>query len=92
MSNLHRIGAVIAAVCAPRISSQSAGAGPVAGLGREPDVKAPMSDLSLATASNIKRFKNLLDTSVDATEQQLLQRLLAEEEAKAVLQASGQKK
>jgi len=51
-----------------------------------------MSDLSLATASNIKRFKNLLDTSVDATEQQLLQRLLAEEEAKAVLQASGQKK
>jgi len=49
-----------------------------------------MSDLSLATASNIKRFKNLLDTSVDATERKLLQRLLAEEEAKAIRQASRQ--
>ena len=47
-----------------------------------------MTDFSYAIDSNIKRFQNLLDTSVDATERQMLERLLAEERAKAELQAS----
>ena len=32
---------------------------------------------------NIKRFQNLLDTSVDADERQTIQRLLTEEKARA---------
>jgi hypothetical protein len=51
-----------------------------------------MTDFSYATDSNIKRFQNLLDTSVDATERQMLQRLLAEEQAKAALHASEREK
>ena len=51
-----------------------------------------MTDFSYATDSNIKRFQNLLETSVDATERQVLQRLLVEEKAKAVLQASEREK
>jgi uncharacterized protein YejL (UPF0352 family) len=51
-----------------------------------------MTDLSYATRSNIQRFQNLLDTSVDAAERQMLQRLLAEEIAKAALQASEREK
>ena len=51
-----------------------------------------MTDFSRATGSNIKRFQNLLDTSIDAAERQVLKRLLAEEKAKAVLQASGPEK
>jgi hypothetical protein len=51
-----------------------------------------MSRFSYATDSNIKRFQNLLDTSVDATERQVLERLLAEEKAKVMLQASGREK
>jgi len=71
---------------------QSAGAG-LRQLGPIPlTVEAPMIDLSYTTDSNIKRFQNLLDTSVDATERQVLQRLLAEEKAKAALQASGRAK
>jgi hypothetical protein len=49
--------------------------------------RPPMTDFSYATDANIKRFQNLLETSVDATERQILQRLLEEEKAKAVLQA-----
>ena len=45
-----------------------------------------MTDFSYATDANIKRFQNLLETSVDATERKILQRLLEEEKAKAVLQ------
>lgn len=41
---------------------------------------------------NIKRFQNLLDTSVDQTERQTIQGLLTEEKAKAELQASEPKK
>jgi len=38
--------------------------------------------------SNIRRFQNLLETSVDDTERQTLERLLTEEKARAALQAS----
>jgi hypothetical protein len=41
---------------------------------------------------DIKRFQNLLETSVDATEQRTIQRLLTEEKAKAALQATEPKK
>jgi len=44
-----------------------------------------MSDFFYATDSNIKRFRNLLETSVDETERRTIQRLLREEVAKAVL-------
>ena len=50
-----------------------------------------MNNFSYATDCNIKRFQNLLDTSVDATERETLQRLIAEEKAKAELQASKPK-
>ena len=50
-----------------------------------------MSDFSYATNCNIKRFQNLLDTSVDASERRVLQRLLAEEKAKANLPESEPK-
>ena len=51
-----------------------------------------MNNFLYAIDSNIKRFRNLLDTSVDAAERQMLQRLLAEEIAKAALQASAREK
>lgn len=41
---------------------------------------------------DIKRFQNLLETSVDDTERRKIQRLLTEEKAKAALQASEPKK
>jgi hypothetical protein len=44
-----------------------------------------MNDFSSATDSNIKRFQNLLATSVDETERRTIQRLLTEEVAKAAL-------
>jgi hypothetical protein len=47
-----------------------------------------MTDFSYAIDANIKRFQSLLETSVDGTERQTLQKLLAEEKAKAELQAS----
>jgi hypothetical protein len=47
-----------------------------------------MNYFSYATDMNIKRFQNLLETSADETERQTIQRLLTEEKAKAVLQAS----
>jgi hypothetical protein len=46
-----------------------------------------MNPFLYATHSNIKRLQNLLDTSVGPTERQTLQRLIAEERAKAKLQA-----
>jgi hypothetical protein len=51
-----------------------------------------MDYFSYALDSNIKRFRNLLETSVDETERRTIQRLLAEEKAKAALQASELKK
>ena len=47
-----------------------------------------MNCFSYATDLNIKRFQNLLETSLDKTERQTIQRLLTEEKAKAALQAS----
>ena len=38
-----------------------------------------MNDWSYATDLNIKRFRNLLETSVDETERRTIQRLLTEE-------------
>jgi hypothetical protein len=40
---------------------------------------------------NIKRFQNLLETSVDETERRMIESLLTEEKAKAALQASEPK-
>jgi hypothetical protein len=49
-----------------------------------------MNDWSYATDSNIKRFRNLLETSVDETERRTIQRLLTEEVAtKAALATKG---
>lgn len=44
-----------------------------------------MNDFAYATATNIKRFENLLETSVDETERRMVQRLLTEEREKAAL-------
>ena len=41
-----------------------------------------------AVNGNIRRFQNLLETSVDATERQTIAKLLTEEKAKAALQES----
>ena len=43
----------------------------------------PMNLFANAIELNIKRFQNLLDTSVDDAERQTIQALLAEEKAKA---------
>jgi len=52
-----------------------------------------MNDFSYTIDLNIRRFQNLLRTSVDETERQTIQRLLSEEEeAKAASQASERKK
>ena len=42
-----------------------------------------MNYFSYATDMNIKRFQNLLETSVDETERRMIQTLLTEEKAKA---------
>jgi hypothetical protein len=42
-------------------------------------------------AQNIRRYRNLLETSVDETERQTIQNLLDEEEAKHALEASAPK-
>jgi hypothetical protein len=52
----------------------------------------PMSDFSHAISTNIKRFQNLLETSINEAERQTIQKLLTEEQAKARLQASEPKK
>jgi hypothetical protein len=46
---------------------------------------------SYVTDLNIKRYRNLLETSVDETERQTIQKLLAEEQTKPLLQASAPK-
>jgi hypothetical protein len=51
-----------------------------------------MNEFSYAIYTNIKRFQNLLETSVDETERRTIQRLLTEEKVKAALQASEPKK
>jgi hypothetical protein len=51
-----------------------------------------MNYFSYATEMNIKRFQNLLETSVDETERRRIERLLTEEKAKEALQASEPKK
>jgi hypothetical protein len=50
-----------------------------------------MNDFSYVTDLNIKRYRNLLETSVDETERQTIQKLLAEEQTKRPLQASAPK-
>jgi len=50
-----------------------------------------MDHASYATDLNIKRFQNLLDTSLNETERRTIQSLLTEEKARAALQASGPK-
>jgi hypothetical protein len=50
-----------------------------------------MNYSAYAVSTNIKRFQNLLETSVDETERQTIRRLLAEEKAKVALQASEPK-
>jgi len=47
-----------------------------------------MNYFSYATEMNIKRFQNLLETSVDETERRRIVKLLTEEKAKEALQAS----
>jgi hypothetical protein len=47
-----------------------------------------MNHFFYATDSNVKRFRNLLETSVDETERRTLQKLLAEEEAAQTLHRS----
>jgi hypothetical protein len=42
-----------------------------------------MSDLAYVRDANIKRFRKLLETSIDETARQMIQRLLIEELAKA---------
>ena len=51
-----------------------------------------MNYFSYAINTNIKRFQNLLETSVDETERRMIERLLTEEKAKETLQASEPKK
>jgi hypothetical protein len=46
----------------------------------------PVSDF--ITAANIKRFRNLLETSVNEMERRTIEALLAEEEAKPALHGS----
>jgi hypothetical protein len=41
-----------------------------------------MDQFEFVYSPNIKRYQNLLETSVDETERRTIQRLLAEEEAK----------
>ncbi len=48
-----------------------------------------MNVFTYASDMNIRRFENLLETAVDETERQIIQSLLAEEKAKAELQAAS---
>lgn len=54
-------------------------------------VELLMDDLSHAVNDNIKRFQDLLETSVEDRERQTIQKLLADERAKAGLPASEAK-
>jgi hypothetical protein len=55
-------------------------------------VELLMDDLSHAVNDNIKRFQDLLETSVEDRERQTIQKLLADEKAKAGLPSSEAKK
>jgi hypothetical protein len=44
--------------------------------------RLPMDQFEFVYGQNIKRYRNLLETSVDETERRTIQRLLTEEEAK----------
>ncbi len=44
-----------------------------------------MNDFSYVTDANVKRFRNLLETSLNDIERQAIQRMLTEELAKAAL-------
>jgi hypothetical protein len=55
-------------------------------------LRLPMNYFPYVIHMNIKRFQNLLETSVDETERRMIQRLLTEEKAKAALQASEPRK
>ena len=46
-------------------------------------MELPMDDFLYAMNVNIKRFQDLLETAVDATERQTIQALLDQEKAKA---------
>jgi hypothetical protein len=48
-----------------------------------------MNAHAYALELNIRRFRNLLETSVDETERQLIQNLLAQEMAKTASPPSG---
>ena len=48
-----------------------------------------MIDFSYATNINIKRFQNLLETSLDEPERQTIQKLLAEDSAASVRTEKG---
>ena len=45
--------------------------------------------MTFSYAIDIKRFQNLLETSVDENERRKIQRILTEEKSKAGSQASG---
>jgi hypothetical protein len=47
---------------------------------------------SFSYSIDIKRFQNLLETSVDEAERRMIEKLLAEQKAKAELRASEAKK
>jgi hypothetical protein len=49
------------------------------------NMEAIMNDFSYVTDANVKRFRNLLETSLNDTERQAIQRMLTEELAKAAL-------
>lgn len=51
-----------------------------------------MNSFSYAINIDIKRFQNLLETSVDETERETIQKLLIAEKAKASLPAAEPKK
>jgi len=48
-----------------------------------------MNDFSYATDANIKRFRKLLETSIDATKRRMIDGLLAEELVKAGREAAA---
>ena len=54
-------------------------------------VEVVMNDFSYAMNVNIKRFQNLLETSVDEAERRTIQTLLTQEKAKAALAVSDPK-
>jgi hypothetical protein len=47
-----------------------------------------MDQFEFVHSQNIKRYQNLLETSVDEAERQTIQKLLAKEETKQAFQAS----